>query len=76
MADELTVVLDESSDEWLVQEDGVELDRCRRLEEARARARALLLERGAGSAVIYTPSGRPREKLILRTTEAGNLQVA
>lgn len=76
MRDELTVVLDESSDQWLIRERDIELGRFHRLEDARARVRAILLERGEGSAVIYTPSGRPRERLVLEQTKSGDLQVA
>jgi hypothetical protein len=76
MGNELTVVLDESSGEWVIRDGDRELGRFRRLEDARARVRAILLERGKGSAVIYTPSGRPRERLVLQQTETGSLQVA
>ncbi len=76
MSKVLTVVLDESSGEWVIRDGNSELGRFRRLEDARARARAILLERGKGSAVIYTPSGRPRERLVLQQSETGSLQVA
>jgi hypothetical protein len=69
MAIELNVTQDESSGLWLVRDGEVTIGRFQRLEDAIARARAVLLERDAGSMVVYTPSGRPREKFSLGTTD-------
>lgn len=60
---ELKVVQDPGTGEWQVREGDKTLARFPRLQEARAFARAKLLERGHGSAVVFTPSGREREKL-------------
>ena len=59
----LRVVQDQATGNWLVCENDSTLDSRPRFQDARALARAVLLERGKGSAVVYTPSGRPREKL-------------
>ena len=73
----LTVKLDEATGDWVVLEEGSVLDKQHRLQDARASARAKLLERGKGSAVIYTPSGRPREKLSLHRADGrAEVQVA
>jgi hypothetical protein len=63
MGSALKVVQDKATGDWHVREGEKTLGKFTRLEEARAYARAQLLERGKGSAVIYTPSGREREKL-------------
>jgi predicted RNase H-like HicB family nuclease len=65
MATKLSVKQEESTENWLVEEDGKTLATFVRLEEARAYARGLLLERGKGSVSVYTPSGRERERLNL-----------
>jgi hypothetical protein len=66
MATEFDVVQDPASGRWQVREGGQVLIDFERLEEAVAHARAVLLERDKGSMTVYTPSGRPREKLNLR----------
>lgn len=66
MAVELTVRQDESSGLWLVREGDHVIAHFPRLEDAVAHARAVLLQRDKGSMVVYTPSGRPRERLNLR----------
>jgi hypothetical protein len=69
MATELEVVQAESSGLWQVRDGKTVLEEFERLEDAAAHARAVLLERGKGSMVVYTPSGRPRAKLHLEESD-------
>jgi hypothetical protein len=65
----LKVVQDSNSGDWKVQENDSVLKTFHRFQDARAFARAALLDRGQGSVVLYTPSGRPREKLLVRKAD-------
>lgn len=71
MAINFDVVQDPASGEWQVRKGKKVIGTFKRLEEAVAHARAVLLEHDTGSMVVYTPSGRPREKLSLKE-EAGH----
>jgi hypothetical protein len=68
MAVELTVMQEDSSGLWLVREGDQVIAKFPRLEDAVAHARAVLLQRDKGEMVVYTPSGRPRERLNLHET--------
>jgi hypothetical protein len=65
----LEVVQDADSGDWQVKDKDTALITFHRFQDARAFARAVLLERGKGSVVLYTPSGRPREKLQVRQAD-------
>jgi uncharacterized protein DUF2188 len=69
MASGLVVVQDKSTGNWEVQEHGEAIETFIRMQDARAYARQKLLERGTGSVVVYTPSGRPRETLSVRISD-------
>lgn len=71
MSGVLKVVLDKPSGEWLVQDGEETLQKFARVQDARAFARATLLERDEGSVDVYTPSGRRRETLSLRKNNSG-----
>ncbi|MDX6634101.1 MAG: hypothetical protein QOF06_304 [Solirubrobacterales bacterium] len=64
----LKVVQDPGSGDWHVQDETV-LKTFPRFQDARAFARGVLLDRGKGSVVLYTPSGRPRETLQVRQAD-------
>jgi hypothetical protein len=66
MGSVLNVKQEEATGDWLVREGDGTLARFPRLQDARAYARAELLDRGKGSVVVYTPSGRRRETLNVR----------
>ncbi|HYQ79803.1 MAG TPA: DUF2188 domain-containing protein [Solirubrobacterales bacterium] len=68
MGIELEVVQDHDSGDWKVQDETV-LKTFHRFQDARAYARGVLLDRGKGSVVLYTPSGRPRERLQVRRAD-------
>lgn len=69
MGSVLKVALDDTSGHWLVSEGVETLASYMRFREARAFARATLLERGEGSADVYTPSGRLRETLNVQSKD-------
>jgi hypothetical protein len=69
MGSVLNVVQDETSGDWLVCENDAALATYARFRDARAYARAILLERGKGSVVVFTPSGRLREKLQIKRAD-------
>lgn len=69
MASVFTVVQEQKSGDWLVKRNDLTLKSFHRFQDARAFARASLLELGKGSVVVYTPSGRPREKMRLRQAD-------
>jgi len=65
----LHVRQDKSSGNWFIyDEDKVISQPYARRQDARAQARALLLERGSGSMVVEAPSGRIQEKLSVSKT--------
>ena len=74
MAPEFDVVKDPPTGLWQVRRKKKVLSTHPRLEEAVAHARSVLLEQDKGTVVIYTPSGRPREKFNL-SEEAGHKTV-
>jgi Uncharacterized protein conserved in bacteria (DUF2188) len=74
MATEFDVVKDPPSGMWQVRREKKVLSAHPRLEEAVAQARAVLLEQDKGTVIVYTPSGRPREKFNL-SEEAGHKTV-
>jgi hypothetical protein len=77
MATEFAVIQEQVSGNWQVLEAKQVILTVPRLEEAVAQARARLLERETGSMVVYTPSGRPRERFRLtRHAGAKSVQLA
>lgn len=65
----LRVSQDSPSGNWRVYEGNKAISEpFARRQDARAWARALLLERGTGSMIVEAPSGRIQEKLRVRKT--------